>query len=80
MDYVYLVLFILLLALALVGLNRLDARTKKKYKREAYKLLEDSANDTQKIAGTIKGLRLYGGRWKKDKECVQLIERLQKML
>ena len=73
-------LFILVLVLALVGLNKLDARTKKKFKREAYKLLEDSSTEGKKIKDTIKGLRLYGGRWRKDKECVQLIERLQKKL
>ena len=73
-------LFILVLALLLVGLNKMDAGTKKKFKREAYKLLEDSDADVKKIKDTIKGLRLYGGRWRKDKECVQLIERLQKKL
>jgi hypothetical protein len=80
MEYVYLGLFILVLVLALVGLNKVDAGTKKKLKREAYKLLEDSGTDEKKIKDTIKGLRLYGGRWRKDKECVQLIERLQKKL
>ena len=77
MEYVYMVLFILVLALLLLGLNKLDARTKKKHKQEAYKLLEDSSPDVKKVKDTIKCLRLYGGRWKKDKEVVQLIERLQ---
>jgi hypothetical protein len=80
MEYVYMVLFIFVLVLLLAGLGRLDARTKKKYKRDAYKLLEDSSADIKKINDTIKGLRLYGGRWRKDKECVQLIERLQQKL
>ena len=80
MDYIYVALFIIILALALVGLNKLDASTKNKYKREAYKVLEDSSADAKKVKDTIKGLRLYSGRWRKDKESIQLIERLQKKL
>jgi hypothetical protein len=77
MDYVYIGVFIVVLVAALVGLSKLDAGTKKKYKREAYKLLESPACEPKKVKDTIKGLRLYGGRWRKDKECSQLIERLQ---
>jgi hypothetical protein len=80
MDYVYVVLFILVMVLLLVGLNKLDAKTKKKHKQTAYKLLEDGNADNKKVKDTIKCLRLYGGRWKKDKECVQLVERLQDKL
>ena len=80
MDYIYLALFIIVLALLLVGLNKLDARTKKRHKQEAYKLLETSSPDAQEVKSTIKALRLYGGRWKKDKECIQLVERLQNKL
>ena len=80
MEYVYIGLFILALALALIGLNKLDARTKNKYKREAYKVLEDPGADLKKIKDTIKGLRLYSGRWRKDKESIQLVERLQSRL
>ena len=74
------VLFILALVLALVGLNKLDARTKMKYKKEAYKLLEDSAPDAKKVKDTIKGLRMYSGKWRKDKESVILVEKLQARL
>jgi hypothetical protein len=80
MDYVFIVLFVIVLALALVGLSRWDKGTKNKYKRDAYKLLENPVTDLKKVKDTIKGLRLYGGRWHKDKECTQLIERLQKKL
>jgi hypothetical protein len=80
MDYVYIALFIIVLVAALVGLSKLDNRTKKKYKREAYRLLESSGSEPKKVKDTIKGLRLYGGRWRKDKECSQLIERLQSKL
>jgi hypothetical protein len=80
MDYVYMVLFILALVLALVGLNKFDARTKMRYKKEAYKLLEDSAPDGKKVKDTIKGLRMYSGKWRKDKESVMLVEKLQAKL
>lgn len=79
-DYVYIGLFIIALVLAMVGLSRLDAKTKKKYKHDAYRLLEASNAELKKVKDTIKGLRLYGGRWHKDKECIQLIERLQSKL
>jgi hypothetical protein len=80
MDYVYIVLFLIALVLALVGISRIDAKTKKKYKQDAYRLLEASDTELKKVRDTIKGLRLYGGRWRKDKECTQLIERLQTKL
>jgi hypothetical protein len=80
MEYIYIALFILILVLLLVGLNKLDASTKKKFKREAYKLLEDSSADSKNVKDAIKGLRLYSGRWRKDKESVKLIERLQNKL
>jgi len=80
MDYIYLALFIIVLTLSLVGLNKLDAMTKKRHKQAAYKLLETSSPDAQEVKRTIKCLRLYGGRWKKDKECIQLVERLQNKL
>ena len=80
MDYIYLALFIIVLALLLFGLNKLDARTKKRHKQAAYKLLETSSPDAKEVKNMIKALRLYGGRWKKDKECIQLVERLQNKL
>ncbi len=80
MDYLYIILFLLVLLAGLYGLSRMDARTKKKYKHDAYKLLETANADIKKVRDTIKGLRLYGGRFKKDKECYQLIQKLQDKL
>ncbi|HTY81731.1 MAG TPA: hypothetical protein VMB24_03025 [Dehalococcoidales bacterium] len=80
MDYIYIVLFLLVLVGALVLLSRLDARTKKRYKQDAYRLLETANADVKKLKDTIKGLRLYGGRFKKDKEAYQLIQKLQDKL
>jgi|PlaIllAssembly_1097288.scaffolds.fasta_scaffold1032820_2 hypothetical protein len=74
------VLFILALVLALFGLNRFDAYTKTKYKKDAYKLLENPAPDVKKVKDTIKGLRMYSGKWRKDKESVMLVEKLQAKL
>jgi hypothetical protein len=74
------VLFILVMALLLFGLNKMDARTRKKHKQAAYKLLEETNPDIKKVKDTIKCLRLYGGRWKKDKESVLLVEKLQDKL
>jgi hypothetical protein len=80
MDYFWIVLFLLVLVAGLVWLSKLDVRSKKKYKQNAYKLLETANADLKKVKETIKGLRLYSGRFKKDKECAQLIEKLQDKL
>ena len=80
MDYVYIALFVIAMVAALVGITKLDARTKKKYKQDAYRLLETKDLEPKKVKDTIKGLRLYGGRWHKDKECQQLVQRLQDKL
>jgi hypothetical protein len=80
LDAIYVILFVLALVAALVGLSRLDARAKKKHKQEAYRLLETADPDQKKLVDTIKGLRIYGGRFHKDKESVQLIQKLQNKL
>jgi len=77
MEYFYFVLFILALIVILFLLFKYDARIKSRYKKTAYRLLEMSSPDVKEIRDTIKGLRLYGGRIRKDKETVELIKRLQ---
>jgi hypothetical protein len=77
MEYLWFVLIIIVLLLALVGLNKIDKREKNKYRKAAYTLLETVNPDLKEIKNTIKGLRLYGGRWRKDQEFVQLVKRLQ---
>jgi hypothetical protein len=77
MDWVILVLFILVLVLAFIGLTRMDTSAKNKYKKEAYRLLETLEAEPEKVKSTIRGLHLYGGRMRKDKECAELIRRLQ---
>jgi hypothetical protein len=77
MDYFYFILIILSLAAMMYLLFRLEKATKVKYKKTAYGLLDAVKPGAEEIKDTIKGLRLYGGRWRKDKECYQLVERLQ---
>ncbi len=76
MDYFYFVLIILALIAAMYLLSRVEKNTKIKYKKTAYSLLETDRPDPKEIKGTIKGLRIYGGRFFKDKECIQLVQRL----
>ncbi len=80
MDYIYSALFIIVLFALLVGLSKLDTRTKTKHKQAAYRLLEATQPDPKEINNSIKMLRLYGGRWRRDKECIQLVEKLQQKL
>jgi hypothetical protein len=77
MDYFYFALLILGLVAIIFLLNRYEKRIKVRYKKIAYGLLDVERPDLKEIKDTIKGLRLYGGRWFKDKECLQLVSRLQ---
>jgi len=76
MDYFYFILIIFALLFIIYFLNRIERRTKAKLKKTAYGLLEIDRPDPKEMKDIIKGLRLYGGRWFKDKECVQLVDRL----
>jgi hypothetical protein len=77
MDYFYFILIILALVAAFIFLQRSDKKTKNRHKVDAYKLLDSPNPAPEEIVKTIKFLRLYGGRWRKDKEFLQLVERLQ---
>lgn len=76
MDYVYFALMIVALGVASWLLQRADKKTKNKYKIEAYKLLDAPDATPDAIKKNIKMLRLYGGRFRKDKEFIQLTDRL----
>ena len=76
MDYFVFVLIILTLLGIMFFLNRFEKGIKAKYKKAAYGLLDTNQPDSKEVKDTIKGLRLYGGRWFKDKECIQLVDRL----
>jgi hypothetical protein len=77
MDYFYFALIVFALVAILFLLTRWEKRIKNRYKKTAYSLLDAARPDPKDINDTIKGLRLYGGRWFKDKECIQLVNRLQ---
>ena len=76
MDYVVFVLIVLALLAGFYFLHQADVKTKNKYKKEAYRLLDMATAPRDDLIKSIKMLRLYGGRWKKDKEFAQLINRL----
>ena len=80
MEYVYFILLILFLALVLILLSRIDKGIKNKWRKTAYDLLEIGNPDPQEIIKTIKHLRLYGGRIRRDKEFQQIISRLHEKL
>lgn len=76
MDYFYFFLFLLALIAGLIFLMRADRRIRSRYKKTAYRLLETANPNSKEVRDTIKGLRLYGGRIRKDKESLQLVNRL----
>jgi hypothetical protein len=79
-DYLVFILIIVALILIIYFLNRIEKRTKLNFIKNAYRLLEDINPTPKDIRDTIKGLRLYGGRLRKDKECIQLVKRLLEKL
>lgn len=56
---------------------RWEKKTKKNYKEKAADLLLTSDPDLKELKDTIKNLHLYAGRFRKDKEAVNLITELQ---
>ena len=80
MDYVWFIVFMAILGGLLFLLYNFDKRTKKKYRDSAMALLEATDPDPQKIAETMKMLRLYGGRWHKDQDFLLLRAKLQERL
>jgi hypothetical protein len=83
MEPIDIIIFVVII-LALIGimilLNRSEARAKNKHKIDAYNLLEEKNPDPKKIKDTIRLLRLYGGRFRKDQEFIQLITMLTDLL
>jgi hypothetical protein len=80
MDIFIFILIILALVAAMYLLSRSENRTKNKYKKAAYRLLDDPHPDNVEVSKMIKMLRLYGGRWRKDKEFIELVNRLRDRL
>jgi len=80
MEYVIFILLILFLGFLLILIAGIDRRTKNKWRKTAYGLLENEHPDRKEIVKAIKNLRLYGGRIRRDKEFKQLITRLHDRL
>jgi hypothetical protein len=80
MEYVYFFLFAAFLIGMLVLVARIEARSKNRQRKAAYDLLEKPDPSIMEVRQVLKGLRLYGGRWRKDKEFQQLIARLEERL
>jgi hypothetical protein len=80
MDIFYFILIILALGAAMYFLARSEKKTKNKHKKDAYRLLDTPNPSRAEITKSIKLLRLYGGRWRKDKEFVELVKRLVERL
>lgn len=80
MDVFLFILVLAFLVFVMYVLHKLDKKTKNKHRRDAYDLLEDDNPDPKAIQDTIKGLRLYGGRFRRDQEFQQLIRGLQDKL
>jgi hypothetical protein len=76
MDYLIFALIILVLVGIIILLNRVEKGIKARFKKSAYALLEADRPEPKEVKETIRGLRLYGGRLFKDKECAQLVDRL----
>ena len=77
MDYAAFIIIILILIFLIIILNRIQTKTRDKHKIDAYRLLETPEPSAKEVRDTIKALKLYGGRWFKDKESVELVRRLQ---
>ncbi len=75
-DIISFIAILLGLGALIYLLHRSEARTKNKYKLVAYKLLEKDNPDPVKIKECIKFLRIYGGRFRRDKE----FDKLQTLL
>ncbi len=80
MEYLSFILLILFLVFVLILITRIEKGTKNRWRKTAYGLLEMKTPTAEEILKTIKHLRLYGGRLRRDKEFKQLIMRLQDKL
>jgi hypothetical protein len=71
-DIVGFILILSALVAVICLLHRSEKGTKNKWKLAAYNLLEEKKPDPKKVRETIKFLRIYGGRFRKDSEFTQL--------
>ena len=78
MDILLFVIFVLVLVALFIFLLRWEKRIKARYKDKAVFMLEmTDSPDPKEVKETIKYLRLYSGRIRKDHEALNLIRSLQ---
>ena len=77
MDIAIFVIIILALAGLFYFVMRWEGRVKRRYKEKAISLLDMRDPDPKDVRDTIKNLRLYIGKIKKDKEAKKLVIDLQ---
>ena len=75
-DYFFFIGIILVLVGFSYLISRLEKKTKNKVKKEAYRVLDTPEATREEVIKSIKMIRLYGGRWFKDKEFKQIADRL----
>ncbi|MFA5308034.1 MAG: hypothetical protein WC370_00930 [Dehalococcoidales bacterium] len=79
-DYISFLAMVLALGAIIYLLRRSEKKTKIRHKLNAYRLLDDPSPTRKEIVNAIRFLRLYGGTWRKDKEFVELSDRLKSRL
>ena len=77
MDIAVFIVIILVLVGLFIFLIRWESRIKRRYKAKALTLLDMGDPNPVEVRDTIKNLRLYMGRLRKDKEAQSLIISLQ---
>ena len=77
MDIALFILFVAVLVGLFVFLMKWESRVKRRYKDKAISLLDMGDPNPNDVRDTIKNLRLYIGKIKKDKEARQLVRDLQ---
>jgi hypothetical protein len=80
MLYLWFFAVIAFLVLLLYLLSRFEKKSKNNYRKDAYHLLEQENPDPKKLKSSIRVLRLYGGRLRRDQEIQELILHLKAKL
>jgi hypothetical protein len=79
-DIVSFIVIVLALIAIIYLLRRNEKGTKNKHKLSAYRLLDEPNPSRKEIISTIRLLRLYSGTFRKDKEFIELANRLRDRL
>ncbi len=80
MESVIAIIVLVIVIILIIGLFIVLNKAKKEYKKDAYRLLKKSNPSPKDIKETINALNRYVGRWSKDEEAAQLINRLMDRL